>query len=87
MMTKGNLLISVFMALTWLSGCSFDAKIKPKQQQLAANIYAQLALGYMESGHLTLAEQRLNKAIALMPDGQLTLKATKQWQLMQLTRP
>jgi|TARA_B110000908_G_scaffold17852_1_gene20092 Tfp pilus assembly protein PilF len=87
MMTKGNLLISVFMALTWLSGCSFDAKIKPKQQQLAANIYAQLALGYMESGHLTLAEQRLNKAIALMPNGQLTLRATKQWQLMQLTRP
>tara|TARA_B110000459_G_C16178328_1_gene302571 strand:+ start:235 stop:495 length:261 start_codon:yes stop_codon:yes gene_type:complete len=86
-MTKGNLLISVFMALTWLSGCSFDAKIKPKQQQLAANIYAQLALGYMESGHLTLAEQRLNKAIALMPNGQLTLRATKQWQLMQLTRP
>ena len=87
MMTKGNLLISVFMALTWLSGCSFDAKIKPKQQQLAANIYAQLALGYMESGHLTLAEQRLNKAIAVMPNGQLTLRATKQWQLMQLTRP
>lgn len=87
MMTKGNLLISIFMALTWLSGCSFDAKIKPKQQQLAANIYAQLALGYMESGHLTLAEQRLNKAIALMPNGQLTLRATKQWQLMQLTRP
>ena len=87
MMTKGNLLISVFMALTWLSGCSFDAKIKPKQQQLAANIYAQLALGYMESGHLTLAEQCLNKAIALMPNGQLTLRATKQWQLMQLTQP
>jgi len=86
-MTKRNLLISVFMALTWLSAYSFDAKIKPKQQQLAANIYAQLALGYMESGHLTLAEQRLNKAIALMPNGPLTLKATKQWQLMQLTRP
>lgn len=86
-MTKRNLLISVFIALTWLSACSFDAKIKPKQQQLAANIYAQLALGYMESGHLTLAEQRLNKAIALMPNGPLTLKATKQWQLMQLTRP
>ena len=87
MMIKNNFLISAFVALTWLSACSFDAKIKPKQQQLAANIYAQLALGYMESGHLILAEQRLNKAIALMPNGQLTLKATKQWQLMQLTRP
>ena len=47
------------------------------QQQLAADIYAQLALGYVASGHLALAEQRLNKAIELKPSGALTLKAAK----------
>jgi len=49
------------------------------QQQLAADIYAQLTLGYMASEHLALAEQRLNKAIELKPSGALTLKAAKQW--------
>ena len=49
------------------------------QQQLAADIYAQLTLGYMASEHLALAEQLLNKAIELKPSGALTLKAAKQW--------
>ena len=49
------------------------------QQQLAADIYAQLTLGYMASEHLALAEQLLNKAIELKPSGTLTLKAAKQW--------
>jgi Tfp pilus assembly protein PilF len=57
------------------------------QRQLAADIYAQLALGYMESGHLALAEQRLNKALQLMPNGHLTLKAAQRWQTMQHTQP
>ena len=75
------------MAFTWLTACSTNATIKPQQQQLAADIYAQLALGYMDSGYLALAEQRLHKAITLMPNGHLTLKAAKQWQLIQLTQP
>ena len=57
------------------------------QKQLAADIYAQLALGYMQSGHLALAEQRLDKAVELVPNGNLTLKAAQQWQIMQLTQP
>ena len=86
-MIKMNLLIGAFMAMTWLTACSINPRLDPEQQQLAADIYAQLALGYMDSGHLTLAEQRLHKAMALMPNGDLTLKAKKQWQVMQLSRP
>ena len=75
------------MAFIVLSACSIDPAMEPQQQQLAADIYAQLALGYMDSGHLALAEQRLYKALELMPNGNLTLKAAQQWQAMQLTKP
>ena len=34
------------IALTWLTACSVGPKIDPQQQQLAADIYAQLSLGY-----------------------------------------
>ena len=64
--------------LLGISGCSTKSPMTP-QQQLAADIYAQLTLGYMASEHLALAEQRLNKAIELKPSGALTLKAAKQW--------
>jgi hypothetical protein len=40
----------------------------------------------MASGHLVLAEQRLNKAIELKPNGALTLKAAKQWRTLQSTQ-
>lgn len=73
--------------LPWFTACSIDSTMKPEQQQLAADIYAQLALGYMESGYLALAEKRLNSALELMPNSSLTLKAAKQWQTIQLTRP
>jgi len=75
------------MAVTVLTACSIGPTIESGQQQLAADIYAQLALGYMESGHLGLAEKRLHKALELMPNGDLTLKAAQQWQAMQLTQP
>jgi len=41
----------------------------------------------MQSGHLTLAKQRLNKAMQLMPSGKLTLEAAQQWQTMQPVQP
>jgi hypothetical protein len=41
----------------------------------------------MQSGHLTLAKQRLNKAMQLMPSGKLTLEAAAQWQTMQPKQP
>ena len=63
--------------LPWFTACSVDSTMEPEQQQLAADIYAQLALGYMESGYLALAEQPLNRALELMPNGNLTLKAAK----------
>ena len=85
---NASMLNLVFVAmLTWLTACSLDTTQKPQADQLAADIYAQLALGYMESGHLTLAEQRLYKALELMPNGDLTLKAAQQWQTMKLTKP
>ena len=65
------------LLLLGISGYSTNGPMTP-QQQLAANIYVQLALGYMASGHLVLAEQRLNKAIELKPNRALTLKAAKQ---------
>jgi Tfp pilus assembly protein PilF len=55
-------------------------------QQLAADIYAHLTLGYMATGHLALAEQRLNKAIELKPNGALTLEAAKQWRSLHNTQ-
>jgi len=79
--------MGAFVAMTWLTACSINPRVDPQQQQLAADIYAQLALGYMESGHLALAEQRLYKALELMPNGDLTLKAAQQWQTMQHTKP
>ena len=75
-----SVLLSVgllLLLLLGISGCSTKSPMTP-QQQLAADIYAQLALGYMASAHLALAEQRLNKAIELKPNGALTLKAAKQ---------
>jgi|TARA_B110000908_G_C9922760_1_gene300385 Tfp pilus assembly protein PilF len=88
-MIKNNLTTTAIMAiaLTWLTACSVGPKIDPQQQQLAADIYAQLSLGYMESGQLALAQQRLQKAQALNPNGMLTLKAAKKWQQLQLTQP
>jgi Tfp pilus assembly protein PilF len=86
-MIKRNLLIAACITLPWFTACSIDTTMEPAQQQLAADIYAQLALGYMESGHFALAEQRLNKALALMPNGNLTLKAAKRWRAMQFTQP
>ena len=83
-----SMLNLVFVAmLTWLTACSLDTTQKPQADQLAADIYAQLALGYMQSGHLTLAKQRLNKAMQLMPSGKLTLEAAQQWQTMQPVQP
>lgn len=88
-MIKNNLPITVFMAiaLTWLTACSTAPTVDPQKQQLAADIYAQLALGYMASGHLELAEQRLHKSQELMPNGTLTLEATRQWQLIKPIPP
>ena len=64
------------LLLLAIMSCSTNSPKTP-QQQLAADIYAQLALGYMARGHLVLAEQLLNKAIELKPNGVLTLKAAK----------
>ena len=64
------------LLLLAISGCS-PSRTKTPQQHLAADIYAQLTLVYMASGHLVLAEQRLNKTIELKPNGVLTLKAAK----------
>jgi hypothetical protein len=41
----------------------------------------------MASGHLDLAEQRLHKALELMPNGNLTLKAAQEWHTMRLAQP
>ena len=64
------------LLLLAISGCS-PCRPKTPQQQLATDIYAQLSLVHMASDHLVLAEQRLNKAIELKPNGGLTLKAAK----------
>ena len=78
-MIKNNFtsIVSIAVVSLWLSACSVSPKVDPQQQQLAADIYAQLALGYMASGQLTLAQQRLQMAQALKPNGVLTLKAAK----------
>ena len=86
-MKKRNLLVAAFMALPLFTACSIDTSMEPEQQQLAADIYAQLALGYMASGHLDLAEQRLHKALELMPNGNLTLRAAQEWHTMRLALP
>jgi Tfp pilus assembly protein PilF len=86
-MQKRNLLVAAFMALPWLTACSIDTSMELEQQQLAADIYAQLALGYMASGHLDLAELRLHKALELMPNGNLTLRAAQEWHAMHLAQP
>ena len=78
-------LLLLLLLLLAISGCSANSPETP-QQQLAADIYAQLALGYMASGHLVLAKQRLNKAIELKPNGVLTLKAAKQWRTLHDTQ-
>ena len=52
-----SVLLSVgllLLLLLGISGCSTKSPMTPRQQ-LAADIYAQLALGYMASGHLALA--------------------------------
>ena len=69
-------LLLLLLLLLAISDCITN-RLKTPQQQLAADIYAQLTLVYMASGHLVLAEQRLNKAIELKPIGVLTLKAAK----------
>lgn len=74
-------LLLLLLLLLGISGCSTKSPMTPRQQ-LAADIYAQLALGYMASGHLALAEQRLNKAIELKPNGALTL----QWRSLHDTQ-
>ncbi len=71
------------MSLPWLFGCSINTPKEP-HQKLAADIYAQLAMGYMASGHLDLAEQRLDKALELMPQGKLTLEAVKHWKSLPM---
>ena len=78
-------LLLLLLLLLGISGCSTKSPMTPRQQ-LAADIYAQLALGYMASGHLALAEQRLIKAIELKPNGALTLKAAKQWRSLHDTQ-
>ncbi|MDC9720142.1 MAG: hypothetical protein PSN46_05355 [Gammaproteobacteria bacterium] len=85
-MIKKNLLV-ISIAFIFTTACSATPKADLQQQQLAADIYAQLALGYMSSGHLGLAEQRLQTAMQLMPNGKLTQQAQAQWQLIQPTTP
>jgi Tfp pilus assembly protein PilF len=85
LLSVGLLLLLLLVLLLGISGCSTKSPMT-QQQQLAADIYAQLALGYMASGHLALAEQRLNKAIELKPNGALTLKAAKQWRSLHDTQ-
>ena len=50
----GVLLSLGLLLLLGISGCSTKSPMTP-QQQLAADIYAQLALGYMASGHLAVS--------------------------------
>ena len=71
--------------LLGLSACASPSPIDAQQKQLAGNIYAQLAMGYMTSGHLDLAEQRLTEAQVFYPQGELTLKAQQQWLAIQET--
>ena len=83
-----SVLLSVgllLLLLLGISGCSTKSPMTPRQQ-LAADIYAQLALGYIASELLALADQRLNKAIELKPNGALTLKAAKQWRSLHDTQ-
>ena len=75
----------LLLLLLAISGCS-PSRPKTPQRQLAADIYAQLALSYMASGHIVLAEQRLNKAIEPNPNGVLRLKPAKQWRTLRDTQ-
>jgi Tfp pilus assembly protein PilF len=70
-----------------MSACTTAPSLASKQQTLAADIYAQLAIGYMASGHLQLALQRLHTAQKLGPSRPLTLAAESQWQNLQPIQP
>lgn len=66
-----------------IGACATPFSAEQPQSPLAADIYAQLALGYMHSGHLELAHQRLLMALELGPNRPLTLKAAQDWQKQQ----
>ena len=81
-MEKWNftLRICICVALITTTACANSSTVNAERQTLAADIYAQLALGYMASGHLELAKQRLVTAQEMGPQRPLTLEAGVQWQ-------
>jgi len=86
-MIKRNLTsLSLVLSITLgLSACMPFSR-EQTQRPLAADIYAQLALGYMDSGHLNLAHQRLLMALEFGPQRPLTLKAAQRWQHQQASQ-
>lgn len=76
--TLKSLSLALGIALV-VSACATPFSAKQTPSPLAADIYAQLALGYIESGHLDLAHQRLLMALELGPSRPLTLKAAQAW--------
>ncbi|MBT3436463.1 MAG: hypothetical protein HOH02_05785 [Oceanospirillaceae bacterium] len=70
-----------------IGACATPFSPEHTQRSLAADIYAQLALGYIKSGHLELAHQRLLMALEFGPNRPLTLKATQRWQKQQTLQP
>ncbi len=84
---KTHIFLPIALLTLGLSACSTEPTIDPRRQQLAADIYAQLAIGYMHGGQFALAEERLRKSQALMPDGELPKEALRQWQSLQPLSP
>ncbi|HIG37451.1 MAG TPA: hypothetical protein EYQ12_08145 [Oceanospirillaceae bacterium] len=84
MSTNTLITLSLVLSITLgISACATPFSAEQTHSPLAADIYAQLALGYMESGHLELAHQRLLMALELGPNRPLTLKALQGWQKQQ----
>ena len=84
---KTQFFLPIALIALSLGACSTEPTIDPHRQQLAADIYAQLAIGYMHSGQFSLAKERLRKSQALMPDGELPKEALRQWQTLQPSSP
>jgi len=66
-----------------IGACATSLTPVQTRRPLAADIYAQLSLGYMESGHVELAHQRLLLALEYGPSRPLTLKALQRWKKQQ----
>jgi type IV pilus assembly protein PilF len=57
----------IYMLLTILNGCTTERSVEPADAERAADLNAQLGLGYMQQGRYDVAMQKLDKALKFNP--------------------